>query len=234
MITKQEVKDISYNGLWKQNPGIIQLLGLCPLLAVSNTLVNAVSLGLATILVMIIASAAVAAVRDFVPNEARIPVFVLIIAVLVTVVEYLMNAYFYSLYNILGIFIALITTNCIILGRIEVFASKNTITSSALDAAMMGIGLMLVLALLGGARELLGQGTLLSGIDMVFGAAAKSWTITLFPDYPGFLLAILPPGAFIVLGLIIALRNWIVLRQEEREKNKPVTNTAEQKTEAVA
>lgn len=211
-MTNQEFRDIFYNGLWKQNAGIVQLLGLCPLLAISNSVVNALSLGLATTLVMTLSGSGVAAIREFISNEARIPIYVLMIAVLVTVVQMLMNAYMYALYLVLGIFIPLIVTNCIILARAESFASKNSILASALDGIAMGLGLTAVLVVLGGIREILGSGTLLSGVDLVFGEAAKSWTITVVPDYHGFLLAVLPPGAFITLGLLIAMKNWLSLR----------------------
>ena len=218
-----EFKEIVHNGLWKQNPGLVKLLGLCPLLAISNSLVNAVSLGLATTLVMTLSSASIAPVRSYVPNEIRIPVFVLIIAVLVTVVQYLMNAYMYGLYVVLGIFIPLIVTNCIVLARAESFASKNPPLASALDGFMMGLGLTAVLAVLGGLRELIGKGTLLSGIDLALGDGAKDWVIHVIPDYQGFLLAILPPGAFIGLGLLIAGKNWLNLRAEAKARNKPTS-----------
>ena len=217
-----EFKTIAHNGLWKQNPGLVQLLGLCPLLAVSNSLVNALSLGLATTLVITLSNATIAPVRSYVPNEIRIPVFVLIIAVLVTVVQYLMNAYLYSLYIVLGIFVPLIVTNCIVLARAESFASKNPMLPSAVDGLMMGLGLTAVLATLGGMRELIGKGTLLSGIDLAFGESAKAWVIHVIPDYHGFLLAILPPGAFIGLGLIIAARNWLNIRAERKVRGQPV------------
>jgi len=215
----QEIKTIFHNGLWKQNAGIIQLLGLCPLLAISNTVVNALGLGLATTLVMAITSGGVAAMRNHIPAEARIPVYVLVIAVLVTIVQFMMNAYMHPLYVVLGIFVPLITTNCIVLARIEAFASKNSTLTSTLDGIAMGLGLTAVLVVLGGMRELLGQGTLLSGIDLALGESAKSLVITVIPDYPGFLLAILPPGAFIALGLLIALSNWINLRAEEKARS---------------
>jgi electron transport complex protein RnfE len=217
-MTVQEMKDILHNGLWKQNPGIVQLLGLCPLLAVSSSVVNGASLGLATTLVMALSGATIAPIREYVPNEARIPVFILIIAVLVTVVQYLMNAYMYSLYIVLGIFIPLIVTNCIVLARVEAFASKNPALQSALDGFAMGLGLTAVLTVLGAIREIFGHGTLLTGIDMVFGEAAKSWVITVVPNYHGFLLAILPPGAFITLGLLIALKNWLSQRAEHKAR----------------
>jgi electron transport complex protein RnfE len=215
-MTRQEFKDIFHNGLWKQNAGIVQLLGLCPLLAISNTVVNALGLGLATTLVMALSGGGVATIREFIPNEARIPVYILLIAVLVTIVQFLMNAYVHSLYLVLGIFIPLIVTNCIILARAESFASKNGALASTLDGIAMGLGLAAVLVVLGAVREVFGHGTLLSGIDMVFGEAAKSWVITVIPDYHGFLLAVLPPGAFIVFGLLIAARNWLNLRAEQR------------------
>ena len=215
-MTAQEFRDIFYNGLWKQNTGIVQLLGLCPLLAISSSVVNALSLGLATTLVMTLSGSAVAAIREFISNEARIPIYVLLIAVLVTVVQLLMNAYLYALYMVLGIFIPLIVTNCIILARAESFASKNGVLASALDGIAMGLGLTAVLVVLGGIREIFGRGTLLSGIDLVFGEAAKPWVITVVPDYHGFLLAALPPGAFITLGLLIAMRNWLNLRAESK------------------
>jgi H+/Na+-translocating ferredoxin:NAD+ oxidoreductase subunit E len=212
----QEYRDILHNGLWKQNPGVVQLLGLCPLLAVSSTVVNGVSLGLATALVMALSGASIAPIRSFVPNEIRIPVFILIIAVLVTVVQYLMNAYMYGLYVVLGIFIPLIVTNCIVLARVEAFASKNTALPSALDGLSMGLGLTAVLGTLGAMRELLGKGTLFSGIDLALGDSAKNLVLHVIPNYHGFLIAILPPGAFIGLGLLIAARNWINLRAAQK------------------
>ncbi len=227
-MTRQEMKDIIWNGLWKQNAGLVQLLGLCPLLAISNTLVNAVSLGLATTLVMTLSGSAVAAIRDVIPNEARIPVYVLLIAVLVTIVQLLMNAYVHSLYLVLGIFIPLIVTNCIVLARAESFASKNGVRASALDGIAMGLGLTAVLAVLGGVREILGKGTLLSGLDLVFGESAKSMVITVIPDYQGFLVAILPPGAFITLGLLIGLKNWLNLRAEQKVREAAIPTAATQ------
>jgi electron transport complex protein RnfE len=218
----QEIKKIFHNGLWKQNAGLIQLLGLCPLLAISNTAVNALGLGLATTLVMAITSGGVAAMRDYIPAEARIPVYVLVIAVLVTIVQFMMNAYMHPLYVVLGIFVPLITTNCIVLARIETFASKNSTLTSTLDGIAMGLGLTAVLVVLGGMREILGSGTLLSGIDLALGESAKFMVITVIPDYPGFLLAILPPGAFIALGLLIALSNWINLRAEEKSRSNVI------------
>jgi len=216
MMTMNELRSLFHNGLVKQNTGLVQLLGLCPLLAISNNVINALSLGLATMLVMAASSGAVSGVRHFVPHEVRIPVFVLIIAALVTVIDLAINAFVHPLYLVLGIFIPLITTNCIVLARADAFASKNRPLHSVVDAVAMGLGLTLVLVVLGGMRELAGQGTLLSGIDLVFGEEAKQFVLHVLPDYQGFLLAILPPGAFIALGLLIAAHNWQKARAERR------------------
>jgi electron transport complex protein RnfE len=216
MTTRQEILELFRNGLIKQNTGLVQLLGLCPILAISSSVINALSLGLATTLVMAASSGAVSGVRNFVPNEIRIPVFVLIIAALVTVIDLAMNAFVHPLYLVLGIFIPLITTNCIVLARADAFASKNRPLHSVIDAVAMGLGLTLVLVVLGAIRELAGQGTLFSGIDLVFGAEAKQFVLHVLPDYHGFLLAILPPGAFLALGLLIAANNWNKARAERR------------------
>ncbi len=221
MMTMQEFRTLFGNGLNKQNAGLVQLLGLCPLLAISNNVVNALSLGLATMLVMAASSGAVSAVRNFVPHEIRIPVFVLIIAALVTVIDLVMNAFVHPLYLVLGIFIPLITTNCIVLARADAFASKNHPLHGIVDAFAMGLGLTLVLVVLGAIREIAGQGTLLSGIDLVFGEAAADFVLHVLPGYPGFLLAILPPGAFIALGLLIAAHNWNQARAEQRARISP-------------
>jgi len=218
MITMDEFRSLFHNGLIKQNTGLVQLLGLCPLLAISNNVINALSLGLATTMVMAASSGAVSGVRHFVPNEIRIPVFVLIIAALVTVIDLAMNAFVHPLYLVLGIFIPLITTNCIVLARADAFAAKNRPLHSVIDAIAMGLGLTLVLIVLGAIRELAGQGTLLSGIDLVFGEQAKQFVLHVLPDYQGFLLAILPPGAFIALGLLIATNNWYKARAEQRAR----------------
>lgn len=207
-------REITWNSLWKQNPGLVQLLGMCPLLAMSNSVVNAAGLGLATVFVMALSNYAVSLLRSFIPYEIRIPVFILIIAALVTVVDFAMNAWLHDLYLVLGIFIPLIVTNCIVLARVEAFAAKNEAVASALDGAMMGLGLTLVLVALGAIRELIGQGTLFTGIEMII-PSAKPWQI-FSEDYPGFLVAILPPGAFFVLGLLIAGRNWIEARATRR------------------
>ena len=210
-------KEIANNGLWKQNPGVVQLLGLCPTLAVTTTAVNGLSLGLATALVMAAANGAVSPVRTFIPSEIRVPVFILVIAALVTVIDLSINAFAHPLHKVLGIFIPLIVVNCIVLARVESFAAKNAPTPSILDGFSMGLGLALVLGLLGAMREILGKGTLFSGLDLAFGPAAKQFILTVIPDYHGFLLAVLPPGAFLGLGSLIALRNWIEMRKAAKQ-----------------
>ncbi len=204
------------DGLWLNNPGLVQLLGLCPLLAVTTSVVNGLGLGLATTLTLVFSNITVSLIRRIVRPEVRIPVFVLVIASAVTVIELAMNAWLHDLYKILGIFIPLIVTNCAIIGRAESFASRNSVDRALLDALAMGIGFTLVLVTLGGMRELLGQGTLLAHAHLMFGEAARGWTITVLDDYRGFLLAILPPGAFIGLGMLIAGMNIINARREKR------------------
>jgi len=211
-------KEIAKDGLWKNNPALIQLLGLCPLLAVTSSFVNAFGLGLATTLVLIGSNVTISAIRHWVRKEVRIPVFVLVIASLVTVIELLMQAFLYDLYTILGIFIPLIVTNCAIIGRAEAFASRNNGYHASLDGLMMGLGFTLVLLLLGSMREIIGSGTLFSQADLLFGDIAKHWKIEFSDSYQGFLLAILPPGAFIGLGFIIAIKNNIDRKITERAK----------------
>lgn len=204
-----QYSEIVENGLWKNNPALVQVLGLCPLLAVTSTVVNALGLGIATTLVLIVSNVTISLIRNFVRQEIRMPVFVMVIAVAVTIAQLIIQAYFYELYLIIGLFIALITTNCVIMARAEAFASKNTVFTSFLDGLFMGLGSTAVLVTLGAMREIIGYGTLFQQFDLLFGPAASNLKITLFHDYPGFLLAILPPGAFIGLGLLIAIKNII-------------------------
>ena len=211
---------IALNGLWKNNPALVQLLGLCPLLGVSNSVVNALGLGLATMMVVMGSNIVVSLVRRQVTDAIRLPVFVMVIASLTTCIELLMQAYTYELYRILGIFIPLIVTNCIILGRADAYASKNPVLPAAFDGLMMGTGFAAVLVLLGAMRELIGQGTLFSGMDLLFGPVAESWTLVVFPNYRQFLFAILPPGAFVFMGFLIALKNIIDNRLEDARKAK--------------
>ncbi|MFU8820552.1 MAG: electron transport complex subunit E [Gammaproteobacteria bacterium] len=210
----ERAAEVVRTGLWTNNTGLVQLLGLCPLLAVSTSFVNGLGLGLATTLVLIASNLTVSMIRDFVRPEIRIPVFVLVIASFVTAVELAMNAWFHELFRVLGIFIPLIVTNCAIIGRAEAFASRQPPSLAALDGLAMGLGFTWVLVALGAARELIGQGSLFAGAHMMFGEGARVLELQLLDG--GFLLALLPPGAFIGLGLMVAAKNLIDARAERR------------------
>ncbi|AGH81797.1 RnfABCDGE type electron transport complex subunit E [Psychromonas sp. CNPT3] len=218
-IEKSVYKELLLQGLWKNNPGIVQLLGLCPLLAVTNTMTNALGLGIATLFVLIASNTLISLIRHHVTKAIRIPIFVMIIASLVTCVQLLMNAFTYELYLSLGIFIPLIVTNCIIIGRAEAFASKNSVAHAAFDGLTMGLGFTAVLLLLGTVREILAQGTLFDGIETLLGDWAKTLTYTLYSSDTSFLLAALPPGAFIIMGLILALKNSIDNKVKNKQKS---------------
>ena len=206
---------IAKDGLWNNNVALVQVLGLCPLLAVTGSFVNGLGLGLATMMTLILSNTCVSMIRHWTRPEVRIPIFVLIIASIVTAIQLAMNAWFHQLYIILGIFIPLIVTNCSIIARAEAFASRNTVLNSALDGFMMGMGFLLVLITLGSLREIIGQGTLFANIHLMFGESARVLEIHFDKNYPGFLLAILPPGAFIGLGLLIAIKNSIERRSRQ-------------------
>ncbi|KPV41245.1 hypothetical protein AN478_03330 [Thiohalorhabdus denitrificans] len=216
-----EVKKVGRNGLWDMNPVLVQLLGLCPLLAVSGTAVNGLGMGLATTLVLTLSGATVSLVRNAIPEEVRLPTFVILIASFVTAVDLLMNAYFHDLHKVLGLFVPLIVTNCTLLGRAEAFASKNPVPLATWDGFMMGMGFTGVLLVLGMIRELLGNGTLFSGAGNMFGPAWAWMETTVIPDYGSFLLMILPPGAFLVLGFLLALKNIVNAKVEERREAQP-------------
>jgi electron transport complex protein RnfE len=224
--------EISRDGLWGNNVALVQILGLCPLLAVTTTTVNGLGMGVATTLSLIFSNLVVSLIRHTVKPEVRIPVFVMVIASVVTVIELSMNAWFHELYKILGIFVPLIVTNCALLGRAEAFAFKNTPGRAMVDGLTMGLGFTAVLLLLGTLREMLGHGTILSQAHMMFGELGKMLTITLVQDYHGFLLAILPPGAFIGLGLLIAVKNIIDARNKSlaAQQSEPVTIKSETDT----
>ena len=222
-----QITTLGKSGLWTNNVALVQLLGLCPLLAVTGTIINGLGLGIATLITLLLSNSIVSLIRPWLKSEIRIPIFVLIIASIVTTLELVMNAWFHDLYLVLGIFIPLIVTNCSIIARAEAFASKNNLLDSALDGFMMGLGFTLVLVVLGGLRELIGFGTLFANAQLMFGEIGHSMTITLSDDYPGFLLAVLPPGAFIGLGLLIALKNVIDKKQNAKQTitiQDPVTN----------
>ncbi len=213
-------RNVVVNGLWKNNPALVQLLGLCPLLAVTGSVVNALGLGFATLLVLTGSNIVVSLIRSQVSDAVRLPAFVMVIATFTTCTELLMKAYTYELYLVLGIFIPLIVTNCAILGRAEAFASKNSVLPAALDGLMMGSGFALVLFTIGAVREIFGNGTLFADMHLLFGPIAQNWTLHIFPDDYAFLVAILPPGAFLVTGFLIALKNTIDSRMEKRAATK--------------
>ncbi|MBP2845509.1 electron transport complex subunit E [Dickeya oryzae] len=212
-----QTKELALQGLWKNNSALVQLLGLCPLLAVTSTATNALGLGLATTLVLICTNIAVSALRRWVPGEIRIPIYVMLIASVVTIVQMLINAYAYGLYQSLGIFIPLIVTNCIVIGRAEAFASKNTVILSALDGLFMGLGATSALFVLGAIREILGNGTLFDGADLLLGSWARVLRVEVVHMDSPFLLMILPPGAFIGLGMMLAGKYLIDEKRKQRQ-----------------
>ncbi|AWV45008.1 electron transport complex subunit RsxE [Hafnia alvei] len=212
-----EAKTLLANGLWKNNSALVQLLGLCPLLAVSSTATNALGLGLATTLVLVFTNSAVSALRRWVPHEIRIPIYVMIIASVVSTVQMLINAYAFGLYQSLGIFIPLIVTNCIVIGRAEAYAAKNPVGLSAIDGLAMGLGATCALFVLGSLREICGNGTLFDGADLLLGSWAKSLRIEIFHTDTPFLLAMLPPGAFLGLGFLLALKYVIDQKMKARQ-----------------
>ena len=208
-------------GLWSDNPGLVQLLGLCPLLAVTTTFVNGLGLGIATLVVLTCSNALVSATRRFIRPEIRIPMYVLIISSLVTCIEMLFQAFFPDLGRSLGIFIPLIVTNCAIVARAEIFASRNPIGASCIDGIAMGSGFAALLMAIGAFRELIGQGSILTRLDMLFGGEPLDGLV--IADN-GFLLAILPPGAFLSLGVFVAAKNAIDRRRQQT--NRPLTSHA--------
>ncbi len=226
--------EIVKKGLWTNNPALVQLLGLCPLLAVSGSVVNALGLGLATLMVLTCSNVTVSLIRNVVSDAVRLPAFVMIIALVTTCIELLMQAFTFELYEILGIFIPLIVTNCAVLGRADAFASKNGVLPSAVDGFMMGLGFALVLVVIGMVREILGNGTLFADMHLLFGEGARGWEISLFGEgYVSFLVAVLPPGAFIVAGFLIALKNTIdaeLKRRAEARKSKPIKGSKRVRT----
>jgi electron transport complex protein RnfE len=206
-MTAMDARGIIRQGLIDRNPGFVQLLGLCPLLAVSTSVASALGLGLATIAVLMASNAIAAVAGPHVPREVRLAVFVLVIAAAVTSVELAMAAWWPGLHAALGIFLPLIVTNCLVLARAESFASREPLPRALLDGLAMGLGFLLVLLALGASRELIGRGSLGANLDLLLGErfAGSGWQV--FPEANGWLLALLPPGAFILLGLMLALIN---------------------------
>ncbi|MCP4001997.1 MAG: electron transport complex subunit E [Gammaproteobacteria bacterium] len=216
-----QYNQILANGLWNNNPGLIQFLGICPLLAVSNSLVNGLGLGLATLIVLTLSNFIVSLLRPWIPQDIRLPVFILVIALLVTIIDLITQAWFFKLWLNLGIFIPLIVTNCVILARAESFASKQSAIAAVIDGIAHGLGFAAVLILLGGLRELIGSGSLFAGGSILLGNSFTREGLLITPDGQGFLLALLPPGAFLGLGLLIALRNLIDKYNAKRSSKCP-------------
>ncbi len=222
MLISESYYKIASEGLWNNNVVFSQNLGLCPLLAVTGTATNGLGMGLATLVVMLASNGLVSVSRKLIPAEVRIPVFVLLIATLVTLVDMLMNAWMHEIYKVLGLFIPLIVTNCAILGRAESFASRQPVMHSLWDGLMMGLGFMFVLTLLGAAREFTSQGTLFANASLLLGNKLAFMELTLIPEYKGFLLMALPPGGFIMLGFIIAAKRLLQGKLENAAANNTV------------
>jgi len=202
-----DARAILRDGLLEHNPGFVQLLGLCPLLAVSNSLANALGLGLATLVVLVVSNLFATLAGPYLPREVRLAVFVIAIASAVTSVELAMAAWWPGLHDSLGIFLPLIITNCLVLARAESFASRQPLPSALLDGVAMGTGFLLALVMLGAVREVLGRGSLGAGLDLLLGPSFAGLGWQIFPESGGLLLALLPPGAFVLLGLLLALGN---------------------------
>ncbi len=223
------MKTIMRDGVWDNNVVFAQMLALCPLLAVTSTATNGLGMGMASLAVMVLSSLVVSVIRDFITKEVRLPVFVLLIATIVTLVDMYMNAWMHELHKVLGLFIPLIVTNCAILGRVESFASQQPVSKAVADGFFMGLGFIVALVAVGGTREILGSGTLFANANLLMGDAFSFLEMTLFPNYGGFLLMILPPGAFIALGFILAGKRVIDARisRDKEDDMIPITTPVE-------
>lgn len=199
-------REIMKDGLWNQNIVFSQMLGMCPTMAVTTSGTNGLGMGLATTAVLICSNIIISSVRDFVSPQVRIPVFIVLIATLVTIVDMSLNAWMHDLYRVLGLFIALIVVNCAVLGRAEAFASRSTVFASALDGLWMGLGFTAALTGIGLIRELIGAGTLFSQASLLLGPKFAFLEMTVVPDYGGVLMMVLPPSGFLVLGLLLAAK----------------------------
>jgi H+/Na+-translocating ferredoxin:NAD+ oxidoreductase subunit E len=213
-----DYRRIARDGLWDNNIVFAQSLALCPLLAVSGTASNGLGMGLATVFVMIASGLFISLLRSIISPQVRIPVFILIIATLVTLVDLWMNAWLHDLHKVLGLFIPLIVTNCAILGRAESFSSRNNVVPAMFDGLMMGLGFTLVLVMMGAVREILGSGTLFANAALLLGSWASFMELVIIPEYKGFLLIILPPGGFLVMGFLFAGKRKIDALIERRQK----------------
>ena len=222
MATDNEPGKIIKSGLWDQNIVFAQLLGMCPTMAVTTSGTNGLGMGLATTAVLVASNMIISAIRDFVSPQVRIPVFIVLIATLVTVVDMSLNAWMHDLYRVLGLFIALIVVNCAVLGRAEAFASRHGVVASALDGLGMGLGFTLALTVIGLIRELIGAGTLFSQASLLLGPNFAFLETTVLPNYGGVLMMILPPAGFLVLGLMLAAKQAYERRLAESASHTPV------------
>ena len=217
-----EFAKITRDGLWDNNIVFSQSIGLCPLLAVTGTATNGLGMGLATVAVMVACNLVISYVRALIPPEIRIPIFVVLIAIVVTLVDMVMNAWLHEMHKVLGLFIPLIVTNCAILGRAEAYASRHPVAEATMDGLMMGLGFTLALVVLGAAREMLGAGTLFASASLLMGESFSWLETVVIPEYRGFLLMALPPGGFLALGFILAGKKMIDRRVAARSL-RPVT-----------
>ena len=216
---------IAKDGLWDNNVVFAQMLALCPTLAVTGSATNGLGMGLATTTVLVASNMLISAVRHLVSAEVRIPVYIVLIATLVTLVDMSLNAWAHDLYKVLGLFIALIVVNCAILGRAESFASKSPVVESAVDGLMMGLGFTAALVVIGGVREIIGSGTLFANAHLLLGQAFAFLELTLIPEYRGYLLMILPPGGFLVVGFLLAGKRILDRRLAERRTTAALSLT---------
>ena len=217
---------IARDGLWDNNVVFAQMLALCPTLAVTGSATNGLGMGLATLVVLLASNILISAIRHLVSAEVRIPVYIVLIATLVTLVDMSMNAWAHELYKVLGLFIALIVVNCAILGRAESFASKSPVLQSAADGLMMGLGFTLALVVIGGVREIIGSGTLFANAHLLLGESFAFLELTLIPEYRGYLLMILPPGGFLAVGFLLAGKRILDRRLAARAEIEAVPEPA--------
>jgi electron transport complex protein RnfE len=222
MVMSNVYTRISKESLWDNNIVFAQILGLCPTMAVTSSATNGLGMGLATTAVLLTSNMIISSIRHIVSEEVRIPVYIVIIATLVTLVDVSMNAWAHDLYKVLGLYIALIVANCAVLGRAEAFAAKNPVLPSAMDGLMMGLGFTFALTTIGAVREILGAGTLFADAHLLMGQAFSFMELKIIPNYKGFLLMILPPGGFLVLGFLIAGKRVIDRNRAERAAAVPV------------
>ncbi len=230
----EDYRGILTDGLWRNNVAFVQILALCPLMAVTTTATNGLGMGLATTGVLLASNILIASCRDLISQEVRIPVFVLLIAALVSLADMAINAWLHELYKVLGLFIPLIVVNCSVLGRAEVFASKRPVFASAVDGLAMGLGYTAALMLLGGCREILGSATLFAHASLLLGDGFAFLETTLIPKYKGFLLMLLPPGGFLVLGFLLAGKRAAERRWERRAASRSKAQTGVQQSPSTA